>query len=930
MKKALAILAVVLLLCAGLLSTDQAKSPAQKGKITRFTASDMPNDDGAGVILKWKPLDKANRIIQYNIYRGVSPDSLFLISTMEVDPKMGVLAPELFFYDRGDQPLVEFESAPMKLKHEKQQTPQSPLYRKFPQDPALLGSMIGRLNFMGGIKYNKLYHKVIPVKHKDELLTGIKMYNFEYLFGMPMAGQTYYYTVLGINEKGSLLPYADIQKVVPVDNPPDNKAVVYSTYVQDKGILNFEWIPSVSNPDIAAWEGWLVPKSLIPEGQEQPTSDWQSSSTLLFQLPHYYGPGTLYHQVDTKQEGIALPANIEGYTTVLTCTDYSGQSATKAAKSFRIINSQNLPSMPGFSIHDKKNDKGDNLVVSMGKPLAYMTVASFTNHFRKAIKVNYELADNPLHRIDQLRFEILSPNGTSVSNRLEHYLDKSVILNLPEQYRKENELTLRILVKTDGNKLFEHDYTEQKIVFDPVNKFFKGQQLYLSGDPVGKEYLDIMTKSKLDPTFLFGNRTNAITRSYDHSVPYEDVLYQGITGFDKKTRTLLIEPQVSIDAVPDSGYSFSIPLFRQQFDKDMKDTVAEIDRLKKAAAAYPAGAVPDSISANLAGLEDNYNYIISHPEYKAAVKAKSDRQWRKMLIKAHTINLRSYAYRLLKTDGKAAFVMTDIYHDKNGNQWFTPYSEWIDSTKILTFFVTLFFCLMIVFAIIQTRRRDPYIRPIAGLHEIDNAVGRATEMGRPIMFVPGWGTIGEVDTIASMMILSQIAKKAAEFDIRIMSPHCDYLVLPMAQEIVQTAFSESGRPDAYNQNDIFYVSGDQFPFCAGVNGITVRERVATIFYMGYFNAEALLLTETGNQAGAIQIAGTDAVTQIPFFITTCDYTLIGEEFYAASAYLSRNPELVSMLKAQDYFKLFMVISMILGTILSTLHWNAFINLFPVE
>ena len=38
----------------------------------------------------------------------------------------------------------------------------------------------------------------------------------------------------------------------------------------------------------------------------------------------------------------------------------------------------------------------------------------------------------------------------------------------------------------------------------------------------------------------------------------------------------------------------------------------------------------------------------------------------------------------------------------------------------------------------------------------------------------------------------------------------------------------------------------------------------------------------GNAAGAIQIAGTDAVTQLPFFITTCDYTLIGEELYAAS------------------------------------------------
>ncbi|MDD3283277.1 MAG: hypothetical protein PHY41_07380, partial [Candidatus Cloacimonetes bacterium] len=131
-------------------------------------------------------------------------------------------------------------------------------------------------------------------------------------------------------------------------------------------------------------------------------------------------------------------------------------------------------------------------------------------------------------------------------------------------------------------------------------------------------------------------------------------------------------------------------------------------------------------------------------------------------------------------------------------------------------------------------------------------------------------------------------------------------------------------------NDIFFISYDQFPFCAGVNGITVRERVATIFYMGFFNAEALLFTETGNQTGAFQIAATDAVTQIPFFITTCDYTLIGEEFYAASAYLSKNHDMVSMLKAQDYFKLVIILGILVGTVLSTLNISGFIHLFPLE
>lgn len=930
MKKALLVLCAALLLTLALVSTDQAKPETIKGQISEFTAIDMPNDDGAGIILKWKPLDKSHRIIKYNIYRGVSPDSLFLLSSMEVDPKLGVLAPELFYYDRGDQPLIEFESAPTKIKKEKQQAANSPLFRKFPQDPKLLGSLIGRYSFIGGIKNTKLYKHTHPIKEKEEILTGIKMYQFEYIFANPLPGQEYYYTVLGVNERGNLLPYSKIQKIIPEDNPPDNSAILFSTYVRDTGKMNFEWIPAVSSPDIALWEGWLVPKNTIPEGSTALPEGWQASAMQLFQLPNYYGPGTLYHQVDTKAEGIVLPPNPEDYTAVLSYSDYSGQMAAVSAKHYRVIDAAALPAMPSFTVVDKKNDKGDNLVVSIGKPVAYMVSASFTSYAKKALRVNYELAANENHNIDKLRFSFLTPDGKIIGEKDEFFIDKSLVFKLPKQHIGLTEMRLKISMEVDGKSTFEPDYTEQKVVYDSVNKLFKGKELNLSGEAVSKQYFDVLTRNHIEPAFMYGNRTNAIARAYDHSVPYEDVLYQLITGYDAKSKQLVLEPQISVAAEADSGFSFVIPLFREKFEKDLADTKDEIAKYKAAIKGYSAGAAPDSLTMQLQGLEANYNYITTHPVYLQAKQAKNNKQWLKTMLKAREASTRSYSYRLLKTDGNGAFVITDTYIDKSGNKWFAPRSEWIDDTKIMTFAATLLFCVLLVFAIYHTRRREVYIRPIAGLHEIDNAIGRATEMGRPIMFVPGWGTLGDVCTIASMMILSQIAKKAAEFDIRLVSPHCDYLVLPMAQEIVQSAYSEVGRSDAFDQNDIFYVSGDQFPFCAGVNGITVRERVATVFYMGYFNAEALLLTETGNQAGAIQIAATDAITQIPFFITTCDYTLIGEEFYAASAYLSRNPELVSMLKAQDYFKLIMVIAMVLGTVLSTMHLTSFINSFPVE
>jgi hypothetical protein len=98
----------------------------------------------------------------------------------------------------------------------------------------------------------------------------------------------------------------------------------------------------------------------------------------------------------------------------------------------------------------------------------------------------------------------------------------------------------------------------------------------------------------------------------------------------------------------------------------------------------------------------------------------------------------------------------------------------------------------------------------------------------------------------------------------------------------------------------------------------VREKPATCLYLGAFFAESLILAETGNSIGAIQIAGTARPGQLPFFVAACDYTLIGEELFAASAYLSGDPKQLGSLKGQDVAKSVAMIAIIIGVITVTL------------
>ena len=261
----------------------------------------------------------------------------------------------------------------------------------------------------------------------------------------------------------------------------------------------------------------------------------------------------------------------------------------------------------------------------------------------------------------------------------------------------------------------------------------------------------------------------------------------------------------------------------------------------------------------------------------------------------------------------AAQAEPDEAADDNG-----PLYPYFDLRQLAVFLALLFFGGFVVWCISRARRGEQlFIRKIAGLEAVEEAVGRATEMGKPVLYVPGIDDVNNIQTIYSMIILGHIAKTVAKYETPLIVPICKSFVLPLAEETTKQAYLDAGVPEAYNPNNIRYLSEEQFAFTAGVDGIMLREKPAANLFLGSFFAESLILAETGFQTGAIQIAGTANIHQLPFFVVACDYTLIGEEFYAATAYLSREAALVGTLKGTDYMKVVIMAYLALGAIFET-------------
>ncbi len=246
-----------------------------------------------------------------------------------------------------------------------------------------------------------------------------------------------------------------------------------------------------------------------------------------------------------------------------------------------------------------------------------------------------------------------------------------------------------------------------------------------------------------------------------------------------------------------------------------------------------------------------------------------------------------------------------------------PEPNWVNWNSMNNFLVVLLFGGVLVGSIHAARRRDIFLRRIPGLDAVDEAIGRATELGKPILFLTGAGDMSEPSTLAAAVILGRVAKRVASYETDLLVPHRDPIVMAVCQEITKQAYLEAGKPDVFKADSNFFITTDQFSYTASVDGLMLRKQPAANFFMGSYFAEALLLTETGASTGAIQIAGTDSDHQLPFFVTTCDYTLIGEELYAASAYLSREPVQVGTLRGQDIGKGIVLGMVLIGTLLAT-------------
>ena len=232
-----------------------------------------------------------------------------------------------------------------------------------------------------------------------------------------------------------------------------------------------------------------------------------------------------------------------------------------------------------------------------------------------------------------------------------------------------------------------------------------------------------------------------------------------------------------------------------------------------------------------------------------------------------------------------------------------------------------FLALLIVLAARARAGHGAALRPIPAFDAIKQAVGQAAELGRPLHVALGTGGIGKLstlETLAGIEALEYLAHQAALCDAPLTVSVADPTVLPTAQETLYRGYEQAGYPDEYDSTRVQLLAPDNVAYAAGVMTTLHQQNLAANVMVGTFGDEFLLMGETGARRGIPQIGGTTNPQALAFAYASMNHVLLGEEIYAAGAYLRQDRNHVGGLMAQDVMRLAIVAAAIIGAILRTL------------
>jgi hypothetical protein len=208
-----------------------------------------------------------------------------------------------------------------------------------------------------------------------------------------------------------------------------------------------------------------------------------------------------------------------------------------------------------------------------------------------------------------------------------------------------------------------------------------------------------------------------------------------------------------------------------------------------------------------------------------------------------------------------------------------------------------------------------------GFEELGKAVESSVESGERVHLSVGTGSLIGAESapgLAGLALLDRVASATTMSDKPVVVSTGDGALAILAQDTLRSAYQRAGESRRFDAMAGRVIGLTPFSYAAALPLLVETEDISVHLLLGSFGAEGALSAHFGERKQAFVFGGTDDVPSQALLYATTDEPLIGEEVFAAGAYLNIGRLHRASLRAQDLLRWAIVIAIAAGTLFITL------------
>jgi hypothetical protein len=222
------------------------------------------------------------------------------------------------------------------------------------------------------------------------------------------------------------------------------------------------------------------------------------------------------------------------------------------------------------------------------------------------------------------------------------------------------------------------------------------------------------------------------------------------------------------------------------------------------------------------------------------------------------------------------------------------------------------------------RRRSSTLAPlrlIEAYERLNRAVGLAVENGTRLHISLGRGnffTSRAGSALAGLAMLRRLSERTSVSDRPPVVTSGDASLSILSQDTLQAGYRAAGAQDQYRFTTGRLTGLTPFSYAAGALPAIHDENVSANIVIGDLGAESALLAEAADRENTSLIAASDDLSAQSIFFATAQDPLVGEELFAAGAYVGAGASHEASLHVQDILRWIVILAIILGSVLKFL------------